>query len=109
MMTMIIAVVIAALGLPAAALAQSASTPGVDKRQATQERRIQEGVASGQLTPREAHRLDKQQKQIGRSESRAKKDGVVTERERMQLHRQLDKANRAIGREKHDGQTALPR
>jgi hypothetical protein len=52
--------------------------------------------------------LDKQQKQIGRMERRAKADGVVTERERTRLHRQLNRANRAIGREKHDRQSGPP-
>ncbi len=100
-----IAAAVIALAFAGAAFAQSASTPGVDKRQAVQERRIQEGVASGQLTPREANRLDRQQKKIDKMESRAKADGVVTARERTRLHRQLDKANRAIGKEKHDRQT----
>ena len=46
--------------LPALALAQATpatpATPGIDKRQANQERRIQQGVNSGQLTGREAAR-----------------------------------------------------
>jgi hypothetical protein len=45
------------------ALAQTA-TPGVDKRQANQEARIQQGVQSGQLTPKEAVKLEKGQAKV---------------------------------------------
>ena len=54
--------VLAAFSLPV--LAQTApakdpaATPGIDKRQANQEARIQQGVQSGQLTQREAARLE---------------------------------------------------
>lgn len=100
-----LAAVVITLAFAGAAFAQSAATPGIDKRQANQERKIQGGVASGQLTPREANRLQQEQKKINKMESRAKADGVVTARERTRLHRQLDKANRVIGKEKHDRQT----
>ena len=68
----------------AAALAQGAgpaasgATPGVDQRQARQEQRIEQGKASGQLTPREARRMERQQKGVARAESHAKADGSVT-------------------------------
>ena len=35
-----------------------AETPGIDQRQANQEQRIDQGIASGQLTQREAGRLE---------------------------------------------------
>ena len=100
-----------ALALPA--FAQStppardrAATPGIDKRQANQEQRIQQGVQSGQLTGKEAARLEKGQARIERREQRAKADGVVTKKERAQIQRQQNVESRKIAREKHDRQTA---
>lgn len=46
--TTLIAMVVAVL--PAAALAQSTSTPNIDQRQENQQKRIDQGVQSGQLT-----------------------------------------------------------
>jgi opacity protein-like surface antigen len=86
-----------------------ADTPGIDQRQANQERRIDQGIASGQLTQREATRLDRQQDRIDRMENKAKADGVVTARERARLHAAQDRASRNIAREKHDRQGARHR
>ncbi len=83
-----------------------AATPGIDKRQANQEQRIQQGVQSGQLTGKEAARLEKGQARIERREQRAKADGVVTKKERAQIQRQQNVESRKIAREKHDRQTA---
>lgn len=90
--------------LPVAALAQPA-TPGVDQRQANQERRIQQGVRSGQLTEREAARLERGQDRVEKMEDQAKADGKVTAKERVRLHRAQDRQSAAIYKEKHDRQT----
>jgi hypothetical protein len=90
-----------------AAQAQSAgpaATPGIDKRQANQEKRIDQGVASGQLTRREARRMERQQAAVDRAEDKAKADGVVTKAERARLHNQQDRTSRRIYRQKHDAQ-----
>ena len=94
------ALVIAAGG---AALAQPA-TQRIDQREANQEKRIQQGVKSGELTPREATRLQAEQGRIERAEQRAKADGKVTPQERAKLTRMQDHASRDIAREKHDKQ-----
>ncbi len=86
------------------AFAQSAETPGIDQRQANQERRIDQGVASGQLTEREANRLNRQQERINKMEDRAKSDGVVTAKERARINAAQNRASRNIAREKHDRQ-----
>lgn len=93
---------IAALS-PVLALAQ-ANTPRVDQREANQERRIEQGVASGSLTPREARRLERGQQHVANMESRAKADGVVTRRERAELHHAQDVQSRRIYAQKHDAQ-----
>ena len=104
--TGIAALVIAAL--PALALAQATpatpATPNIDQRQANQERRIQQGVKSGQLTPREAARLEKGQAKVQRMEDKAKGDGVVTAQERKRITHEQNKQSKRIARQKHDRQ-----
>lgn len=89
--------------LPAVVMAQ-ANTPGIDQRQANQERRIDQGVASGSLTPREARRLERGQRHVDNMENRAKADGVVTRQERARLHQAQDVQSKRIYRQKHDAQ-----
>ncbi len=96
----------AALAQPPApaAPASAATTPRIDQRQANQERRIDQGVASGQLTHREAHRLERQQGAVDRAENRAKADGKVTAQERQRLTHMQDHSSASIARQKHDAQ-----
>lgn len=89
-----------------AAFAQT-GTPAFDQRQANQERRIDQGVASGQLTEREAARLDKGQDHLQRVEDRVKADGVVTNKERARLQHAENVQSRHIARQKHDRQRDL--
>ena len=79
-----------------------AETPVIDQRQANQEKRIDRGIASGQLNEREANRLNKQQEHINKMEHRAKSDGVMTKKERARISAAQDRASGHIVREKHD-------
>ena len=88
----------------AGAFAQGTAMPRVEQREANQQARIQQGVASGQLTPHETKRLEKEQAHIAKAESKAEADGVVTKPERRKLHRMQDHASRDIYRQKHDAQ-----
>lgn len=96
--------------LPLAVFTQSvqaadpAATPGLDKRQANQERRIQQGVDSGALNQREAARLERGQDRVEKMEEKAKADGKVTPQERARLNRAEDVQSRKIYRQKHDAQ-----
>jgi hypothetical protein len=85
-----------------------AATPRVDQRQANQERRIDQGIASGELNKRETRRLQKEQNAIDRAENKAKADGTVTKAERHRLHKMQNHASRDIRRQKHDAQVARP-
>jgi hypothetical protein len=76
----------------------------VDRRQARQEQRIDQGIASGSLSASEAARLDKQQDRIDALENKAKADGTLTRRERAKLEAAQDHSSRAIARKKHNGQ-----
>lgn len=87
------------------ALAQTA-TPNIDQRQANQQRRIDQGVQSGQLNQREAARLERGQAHVQKMEDKAKADGVVTKKERARLEHAENKQSRHIAREKHDRQRA---
>lgn len=79
-------------------------TPGVDRREHRQQRRIHRGVKSGALTTREAARMGRQQRRTRRFESKAKSDGTVTARERARLQRRENRTSRHIYRQKHDAQ-----
>ena len=98
---MLVAVLAAAITIPA--IAQT-NTPVIDQRQVNQEARIQQGVASGELTPREARRLEAGQQRVENMEARAKADGVVTAGERARIHQAQDVQSRRIAKQKHDRQ-----
>ena len=109
--TLAVGITLAVAGI--GAFAQTAAplapaTPRVDQREANQQKRIDAGVASGQLNARETNRLDKQQGRIAGAEANAKADGVVTKHERHKLHRMENKASADIHAQKHDGQVAKP-
>jgi hypothetical protein len=94
----------ASLSLSIGAANAQTSTPQVDKRQAHQQQRIGQGIQSGQLTPREAVRLEKGQARVQTIENRAKADGVVTANERAHMKHAQKVQSRKIYRQKHDGQ-----
>lgn len=95
------------LVVPLAAFAQNTATPRVDQRQANQERRIEQGVQSGSLTPREAARLERGQEHVQNIEDRVKADGKVTPKERARLQQAENVQGRSIYSEKHDRQHDL--
>lgn len=76
--------------------------PRVEQRMQNQEQRIDQGVASGALTPRETGRLEAQQAKIAQDAERMKADGRLTKAERAKLTREQNRANRAIYRKKHN-------
>ena len=80
------------------------ATPGLDKREANQQKRIDQGVASGQLNAKETNRLDKREAKLNADEAAAKADGKVTHKERMKLRHEAAKDSKAIHRQKHDKQ-----
>lgn len=81
-----------------------AATPGVDQRQANQQQRIDQGVKSGELTGKEAARLEKGQERVQKIEDKAKADGKVTPKERERLQKAQNVESRKIANQKHDRQ-----
>jgi len=88
-----------------AAVAPAGAATVIDQRQENQERRIDQGIQSGQLTGPEAERLQRQQNRIETMESKAQADGKVSAAERRKIRRAQNRASRRIWREKHDAQT----
>lgn len=74
------------------------------RRERRQEARIQQGVQSGELTKREARRLEAEQKHIDNVQERVGADGAVTPAEQRRLNRKQNRMNRDIYRQKHDAQ-----
>jgi hypothetical protein len=99
-----IALAVASIG--AFAQGSMVPTPRIDQREANQQARIDAGVASGQLSRREARRLEREQAQIRAAERNAKADGIVTPRERRQLERMQEQASANIRAALHDGEVA---
>ena len=82
------------------------ATPRIDRREVRQDRRIEQGVRSGALTPREDMRLRAGQAHIDRMEARAQADGQVSMRERARITRAQNHESRAIWRKKHNRRVA---
>ncbi|MDQ8756074.1 hypothetical protein RCO27_07505 [Sphingosinicella sp. LHD-64] len=93
-----------ALGVGTLASAMPAEAR-INQRQGNQQHRIWHGVGTGELTAREAYRLERQQAHIARYERRSRADGPgLTGRERYRLERMQDRASRNIYRQRHDRQ-----
>lgn len=100
-------IAVLALSVGGMAIAQTAApvTPNLDKREANQQARIDQGVASGQLNAKETNRLDKREAKLNANEAAAKADGKVTRAERRKLQREANRDSKAIYKQKHDKQT----
>ena len=78
----------------------------VKARQIHQQRRIGQGVSSGELTRAETRRLEKNAAALHRSVVRDRIDGgVFTARERVKAQHRLNHQSRAIYRQKHDARS----
>jgi len=75
------------------------------QRNVNQERRIEQGIQSGQLTNREAGRLERGQARVDRAEARAGADGHVGAGEQRRIQKQENRQSKRVYREKHDAQT----
>ena len=95
------------LGLTATASAVQAGPPphNINARQAEQQKRIRQGVRSGQLTATERRRIKAREAAIHRQEVRYRlSHGKLSVAERARLERELNQTSRAIYGNKHDYQ-----
>lgn len=99
------AIVLAAM-IAGPAFAQSTATP-VD-RNVNQQKRIEQGLQSGQLNTREAGQLEHQETHVEKLESKAAADGTVSAREQQRINQAQDKVSKDIYAQKHDAQTGNP-
>lgn len=81
----------------------------LDRRQARQQHRIEEGWRSGELTRKEMKRLRKNQRRIAHLERKFKADGYLSRRERQALRGALDEASAGIHRKKHNDRYRVAR
>jgi uncharacterized membrane protein YebE (DUF533 family) len=88
----------------AAGTTTTAPLTRAEQRQVNQQKRIDQGVSSGQLTDKEATRLQKRNDKIDSEIDAAKADGKVTKGERRKIEAHQDASSRAIYKQKHDRQ-----
>ena len=103
------ALFVVALAFPFAIQAQTrhanCKPRSINTRERYQDRRITEGVRSGELTRRETRRLASEQARIRVDEAYARRSGgEFTAAERARIQRELNRASKDIYRQKHDGQ-----
>ena len=103
----ILAAAIAAL-VAHTALADDTRAEKDTQRNVNQQERIQEGLQSGDLTTREAGRLERQQAHVNRVETRAMRNGEISNVEQARITAAQNRSSRHIYREKHDGQEGNP-
>ncbi|HZJ56327.1 MAG TPA: hypothetical protein VFD38_19450 [Myxococcaceae bacterium] len=86
------------------ALSSVAMAAEVDRREARQQERIAQGVQSGQLTPGETARLERQEERIDAriDRERAENGGHLTPAERRSINRQQNRESRRIYAAKHN-------
>lgn len=74
------------------------------QRNINQQQRIEQGIQSGQLSNREAGRLERGQARVDRREARAGADGRVGPGEQRRVQKAENRQSRRIYKEKHDAQ-----
>jgi hypothetical protein len=75
------------------------------QRNINQQNRIEQGIQSGQLTDKEASRLERGQARVDRAEARAGADGHVSARAQARIQKAENKQSNKIYREKHNNRT----
>jgi len=74
------------------------------QRNVNQQQRIEQGVQSGQLSNREAGKLERGQARVNRAEAHAGADGHVGPNEQRRIQKAENRQSKRIYREKHDAQ-----
>jgi uncharacterized membrane protein YebE (DUF533 family) len=82
--------------------------PGVERRDAWNDRRIENGRHDGSLTRGEANRLDHNQNRIDRYQANARADGRVTPHERGRIEQLQNNQSRSIYQSRHNDRTTTP-
>jgi hypothetical protein len=102
--TAITIAVSALLAVPA--LAQTTSSEV--QRDVNQQQRIENGLQSGQLSTKEAAKLEKGEANIEKMESKAEANGNLGNAEKQRIQRAQNKESQEIYRDTHNAQTGNP-
>ena len=78
------------------------------QRNANQQTRIENGLKTGELTTREAGKLEREQTAIAHEEHTALKDGKLSQQEKNKINSMQNKASADIYAQKHDAQVGNP-
>lgn len=92
--------------ISASATAQTSASE--TQRNINQQTRIEEGLKSGELSTREAARLEQQQSKVNRDQARALQDGKLTAAEKAKIQTEQNKVSQNIKQEKSDAQKGNP-
>jgi hypothetical protein len=92
--------------LATSAFAQTAASE--TQRDINQQQRIESGLKSGQLSTKEAAKLEREQARVSRAEANALKDGKLSAGEKAKITQLQDKASNDIHAEKTDAQHGNP-
>src|SRR2546426_4970539 len=84
------------------ALSMAGPRGEINRREYREQKRINRGIRSGELTRREADRLEEGLAKIKTDERFARMDGDLSYRERVRLNRELNHESREIYRHKHN-------
>jgi hypothetical protein len=98
--------VIAAGFLSMGAFAQAVQQD--QQRNVNQQERIEQGLQSGQLSTREAGKLEREQQHVDKMESRDLRNGSISPAEQARLNAAENKASHDISAAKHNGVTGNP-
>jgi len=107
-MKIVLSILLAATFVLGASAISLAGPRGVNAREHREQQRINQGIRSGELTRREARRVEAGLSRVRIDERFARLDGRVTPAERARLERELNHESRFIYRQKHDGQDRNP-
>ena len=107
-MRKIVSLFVAVVFVLGASAVSMAGSRGINGREYREQQRINQGIRSGELTRREARRLEAGLAKIKIDERFARSDGNLSPRERARLNRELNHESRGIYRQKHDGQDQNP-
>jgi hypothetical protein len=102
----LIATTLAAILFSFGAHAQNAATETA--RDTDQQKRIEQGLQSGQLSTREAASLENKEKRIDATEARDMKDGKLSAGEKVQIQREQNHVSADIYKDKHNAVTGNP-
>ncbi len=94
------------LGATTAAFMLPATAQTIHQRKVHQQKRIAQGVKSGQLTPRETAHLEGREAHLNHETARmrANNGGKLTPAEKARVTHQQNHISRSIYRQKHDAQ-----